>query len=80
VLAPHGLQALAPDTSLGQMVAIPVRTTDPEALRQHLWSLHRIEVPVTQHGSQCCVRVSVQVYNSPQDLDTLVHALNKKGA
>jgi isopenicillin-N epimerase len=80
VLAHNGLQALAPDRSLGQMAAMPVRSTAPEALRQRLFSQHRIEVPVTQHGGQCCVRVSVQAYNTAQDLDTLVQALNEEGA
>lgn len=80
VLANNGLQALAPETAVGQMVAVPVRTSDPETLRQHLWAQHHIEVPITQHGGHCCVRVSVQAYNSQQDLDTLVQALKEKGA
>jgi isopenicillin-N epimerase len=80
VLANNGLQALAPDASLGQMAAMPVRCTEPEVLRQRLFGHHRIEVPVTQHGKRCCVRVSVQAYNTAQDLDTLVQALNEEGA
>ncbi len=80
VLANNGLQALAPDACLGQMAAMPVRTEDPEDLRHRLWAQHRIEVPVTQHGNHCCVRVSVQAYNSQHDLDTLVQALNEEGA
>jgi selenocysteine lyase/cysteine desulfurase len=32
-------------------------------------------VPVTQHGAQSFVRVSVQAYNTEADLDALVQAL-----
>lgn len=80
VLAHNGLQALAGDSSIGQMAAMPVRCADPEALRRRLFDHHHIEVPVTQHAGQCCVRVSVQAYNSTQDLDRLVQALNDEGA
>ena len=80
VLAHNGLQPLAPDASLGQMAAMPVRCSDAEGLRQRLWAQHRIEVPVTQHDGQICVRVSVQAYNTPQELDTLVQALKVEGA
>ena len=80
VLAHNGLQALADGGSIGQMAAMPVRCAEPEALRRRLFDHHHIEVPVTQHGGQCCVRVSVQAYNSTQDLDRLVQALNDEGA
>ncbi len=75
VLARNGLQAIAPDSAYGQMVPIPVRTSQAEGLRQHLFEQHRIEVPVTQHGGQTFVRVSVQAYNTPAELDLLVDAL-----
>ncbi len=75
VLARNGLQAIAPDSAYGQMVPIPVRTSQAEALRKHLFEQHRIEVPVTQHGEQTFVRVSVQAYNTPAELDLLVDAL-----
>ena len=46
---------------------------------QRLWEEDRIIIPVGQHGGQPGVRISVQAYNSPDDLETLIRAL-KKGA
>ena len=79
VLARNGLAAIAPDEAFAQMVAIPVRATDPEALRRWLFERHRIEVPVTTHGGQAFVRVSVQAYNSDAELAALEAALAEAG-
>ncbi len=75
----NGLMPVAPDGCFGQMVPIAVRCTNAEALRQRLYERHRIEVPVTQHGTHSFVRVSVQAYNTEQDLATLVAALQTEG-
>ena len=56
-----------------------MRTGDAEALREWLFSRHRIEVPVTQHAGRCFVRVSVQAYNSEADLAALQSALAEAG-
>jgi isopenicillin-N epimerase len=79
VLARNGLQAIAPDHALAQMVPIPLRAVDATALRQHLFEHHHIEVPITQHGPHQFVRVSVQAYNSAADLDALESALAEAG-
>ena len=79
VLARNGLAPIAPDESLAQMVPIPVRTSDAEGLRRWLCDEKRIEVPVTQHGGQVFVRVSVQAYNTRADLDRLRDALAERG-
>ena len=71
VLARNGLAPIAPDAAFAQMVAIPVRAEDAEALRARLFDRHRIEVPVTQHGGRTFVRVSVQAYNGEADLAAL---------
>jgi isopenicillin-N epimerase len=70
-----GLAPIGPDQAYGQMVPIPVRTSDPEGLRQYLMSDHHIEVPVTTHGPLSFVRVSVQAYNTQHELDSLPAAL-----
>lgn len=80
VLARNGLAPIAPDAAFGQMVPIPVRTGDAEALRAWLFSRHRIEVPVTQHAGRSFVRVSVQAYNTEADLAALQSALAEAGA
>lgn len=55
------------------MVPIPVRTPpgEAEALRRWLCNERRIEVPVTQYNGRVFVRVSVQAYNTPADLQRL---------
>lgn len=70
----HGLRAVARDQDWAQMVAIPVPVQDPETLRRRLFEESRIEVPVTQHGGGIFVRVSVQGYNTAQDIDRLLEA------
>ncbi len=77
--ARSGLSPIAPDAAHGQMVPIPVQATDPEGLRQWLFEQHRIEVPVTTHGGQVFVRVSVQGYNTSVDLEALFEALGSAG-
>ena len=79
VTSRNGLPPIAPDHSFAQMVTIPVRATDGEGLRAHLFEQHRIEVPVTQHAGQTFVRVSVQAYNTQAELDALISALQQAG-
>jgi isopenicillin-N epimerase len=80
VVAHNGLVPVAPPSSFGQMVTIPVRCTDAEGLRHRLFEQHHIEVPVTQHAGQTFVRVSVQAYNTQAELDALVKALTSEAA
>ena len=75
VTARNGLVPIAPDHNFAQMVTIPVRTSNADGLRTHLFEHHRIEVPVTQHSGQTFVRVSVQAYNKQAELDALNSAL-----
>jgi len=77
--ARNGLKPIGRDEDFGQMVPIPVRCTEPEALRARLFEQHRIEVPVTQHAGQVFVRVSVQAYTSDADLQALENALAAAG-
>lgn len=71
----YGLPAIARDDHWAQMVAIPVPVTEPERLRAALFHQHRIEVPVTSHAGQVFVRLSVQGYNTEEDVSRLVGAL-----
>ena len=70
-----GLPPIAADADLAQMAPIPVPHADAGALRRELFDRHRIEVPITSHGGQNFVRVSVQVYNTDDDLARLREAL-----
>lgn len=78
-----GLPPISPDAGdyswWEQMCALPLpaRTDVPaDALRERLWEHDAIEVPITEWGDQRFVRVSIQAYNSPRDVDRLVHALS----
>jgi isopenicillin-N epimerase len=51
---------------------VPVQ--DPQALQARLMNESRIEVPVTMHGGQVFVRISVQGYNTPEDIAQLLAA------
>lgn len=77
--ARNGLAPIGADIDFGQMVTIPVRCPDPEALRAWLFEQHRIEVPVTQHAGQTFVRVSVQAYTADAELQRLEAALAEAG-
>jgi isopenicillin-N epimerase len=71
-----GTQPMAHDDDWAQMVAIPVGPQDPGALQQRLFEAHRIEVPVTTHGDQVFVRISVQGYNTAEEVARLVAAVS----
>jgi len=44
-------------------------------LRERLWEQFRIETPVFRFHDQPMIRISVQAYNSPQDINRLLAAL-----
>jgi isopenicillin-N epimerase len=69
-----GLPAASADTDFGQMAVLPVPHTDAERLRRRLWEESRIEIPVTQHGGRAFVRLSLQGYNTPADVERLLAA------
>lgn len=74
-----GSKPLCPvtDEFLGQMCSVPVKTAQPEKLKQILYEKCRIEIPVMSQGDRVFIRYSIQVFNSQQDLDHLYHALEE---
>jgi isopenicillin-N epimerase len=72
-----GSEPLSPigDEFLGQMFSIPIDTADPEKLKQRLFEIYKIEVPVTRQDSRLMVRYSINAFNSQEDLDRLYSAL-----
>lgn len=77
ICASNGLVPVSADDDWAQMVAIPVPDADAQALRRRLFEHQRIEIPVTQHAGQTFVRISVQGYNTQDDIDRLVAALER---
>jgi len=70
----HGLTPVAGDNDWSQMVVVPVPAQDAGALQRRLFQESGIEVPVTTHADQTFVRLSVQGYNTPEDVDRLLAA------
>ncbi len=75
ILAMSGLPPISPSSMWSQMrlVLLPGKVES----YQRLWEEDRIVVPVGQHRGQPGVRISVQAYNSPADLEKLILALEK---
>lgn len=48
----------------------------PDRLQQYLWDKHKIIVPAWELPIGKCLRVSTHVYNSPEQLERLAHALD----
>jgi isopenicillin-N epimerase len=74
-----GLAPISPDTTewWTQMRAIPLPRTETPAheVQQRLWDDYQIEVPIIDWQDHRFVRVSIQAYNTPRDVDRLVSAL-----
>lgn len=80
IAALTGLPQISPDTPdwWMQMCAalLPLRADVPrEELHLRLWEEHGVEVPITDWQGQRIVRVSIQAYNSPADVDRLFAGL-----
>jgi isopenicillin-N epimerase len=70
-----GLEGFYGDDSFYQQMGaaqLPL-LEDAAAFKERLYEDYRIEIPCSEVG----VRISVQGYNSPEDLDLLVHALER---
>jgi isopenicillin-N epimerase len=72
-----GSKPICPVTSefLGQMCSIPIQTADMGALKELLFQKYRIEIPVMKIDHGVFLRISLNAYNSQQDLDLLREAL-----
>jgi isopenicillin-N epimerase len=72
-----GLQSLCPDEGgwLGQMIGIRLPDVDPKWLQKEFYDAYRIEVPVIYWNGQVIIRVSIQAYNTAEDIEKLVSAL-----
>ena len=59
-----------------QMAVAPLpQNTDLALLKTRLYADYKIEVPMTEHGGRKFVRISIQGYNSPDEVDILLVAL-----
>jgi isopenicillin-N epimerase len=71
-----GLPPIAMPRFFGQMVAAPLPDNiDPITLKNKLYEQYRVEVPITEINGKYYVRVSIQAYNTREDVDALIQAL-----
>jgi len=72
-----GTTPISPLTNewIGQMISIPIKTTEPEQLQRKLFIDYKIEVPVMRQENDVYIRYSINAFNSEKDLDTLYAAL-----
>ncbi len=76
-----GLEQICPDSPewWEQLCSLPLPITESaaaNALKQNLWEKYLVEVPIVDWQDRFFVRVSIQVYNSPNDVDRLVDGLS----
>lgn len=60
---------------LGQMISLPIKTTDPEKLQRKLFEEYQIEIPVMKQEGNAYIRYSINAFNSQSDLDRLYDSL-----
>jgi isopenicillin-N epimerase len=74
-----GIEALSPSSPefFMQMRSIPLPSHIEVSLSQRLWQEYAIEVPIIAWRQRRFVRVSIQAYNTPGDVDRLVEALTR---
>ena len=70
-----GLPPLAAPELHAQMVAVPLPAGDAFALQARLLAEHGVEVAANRWAGQPHLRVSLQVYNTPDDLERLARGL-----
>ena len=58
-----------------QMGIAQLPTSDLAALKRRLYDEFRVEVPLVQWGDRQFLRISIQGYNSQEDIDALLNAL-----
>ncbi|MBI4672681.1 MAG: aminotransferase class V-fold PLP-dependent enzyme [Chloroflexi bacterium] len=69
------LEPLSPDDWFAQMVALPLPRCNPEILKQRLYDEYKIEAPIITWNDRRLLRISVQGYNTRQDVEALARAL-----
>ena len=65
---------IVPD-EFGQMASFELPPGDPEEAQRRLWDEHRIEVPCFDWNGRPLLRLSVQGYNTEDDVSRLLSAL-----
>jgi isopenicillin-N epimerase len=75
-----GLEHICPDSPAwwNQMCSIPLPVPERAAadvLKQNLWERYQVEVPIVEWNKRFFVRISIQAYNTPHDVERLLDGL-----
>lgn len=72
-----GLAPLTPDSTdwWMQMRSLPLPPCDPKQVQTRLWEEFQIEVPCMEWNGTPLIRISIQAYNTPEDVDRLLEGL-----
>ena len=74
-----GLPAIAPDDAgwFNQMFTARLPKVDEEVLKARLYDEYLVEVPLVKRLDENFIRVSIQGYNTREDVDRLLNALSE---
>lgn len=67
--------AYAQDSDYAQMGIVPLPFVPAKVLKERLYQGYRIEIPVIEWAGKVFLRISVQGYNTPDDLQALLGAM-----
>ncbi len=72
-----GTEPICPVTEefLGQMCSIPITTSNEIKLKDTLYDRFKIEIPITKHEDNNWIRISLQPYNTVDEILELYEAL-----
>ncbi len=72
-------QPIAPltDDFVLQLFSAPIKTSEPEKLKAHLYEKYKIEIPVMRQNDKVYLRYSINAMNTQEDLDKLFAAIIK---
>jgi isopenicillin-N epimerase len=62
---------------LAQMCSIPIKTSKPLELKELLYEVYKIEIPITNRGKEYFIRLSIQAYTQEEDVKYLYDSLAK---
>jgi isopenicillin-N epimerase len=79
ITAATGLAAICPDSAewYAQMATVPLPRCDGPRLQADLYDKFRVEVPVMEWGGRQYLRVSIQAYNTLEDVGRLIQGLRE---
>ena len=71
------LPKICPDDWLGQMASFLFPADDVAELKKSLYNDYQIEIPAMSYNGYSALRISIQGYNSEDEVDYLVETLKK---